>query len=231
MPYRRTEAVARRLAGKREGILAAAAAAAAQGGMAALQIAPVARRAGIAAGTVYRYFPAKSDLVAALIAAAAERETAAMRRVASAAPGPLSALAATISAYAAGLLAQRRLAWAIIGEPAESDIEVARNAYREAVSAELQNWLMAAIENGHLPEQNASLSVSALLGGLVEGLIGPLAATSKDDAGGHEAVRNLTLFALRALGVPDARARGLVVQTVVVEPPVQNESLFIQSQP
>jgi hypothetical protein len=28
----------------------------------------------------------------------------------------------------------------------------------------------------------------------------------------------LTLFALRALGVVDARARGLVVQTVVPEP-------------
>ena len=35
--------------------------------MAAVQIAPVAARAGIAAGTVYRYFPAKIDLVAALI--------------------------------------------------------------------------------------------------------------------------------------------------------------------
>jgi hypothetical protein len=31
-------------------------------------------------------------------------------------------------------------------------------------------------------------------------------------------VQMLTLFALRALGVVDARARGLVVQTVVPEP-------------
>ena len=34
--------------------------------MGAVQIAPVAERAGIAAGTVYRYFPAKTDLVTAL---------------------------------------------------------------------------------------------------------------------------------------------------------------------
>ena len=34
----------------------------------------------------------------------------------------------------------------------------------------------------------------------------------------HAQVQALTLFALRALGVADARARGLVVQTVVPAP-------------
>lgn len=227
MPYRRTEAIARRLAEKREGILAAAAAAVGEGGMAALQIAPVAQRAGIAAGTVYRYFPAKSDLVAALIAATAERETTAMRWAARGAPGTLSALAAAIGVYAAGLLAHKRLAWAIIGEPAEAEIEVARSAYRSALSAEFQTWLMRAIEHGHLPDQNASLAASALMGALIEGLIGPLARTSEDEASAHEAVQNLTLFALRAFGVPDPRARGLVVQATVFGPPAQNDSLFI----
>lgn len=43
---------------------------------------------------------------------------------------------------------------------------------------------------------------------------GPLAADALKDAGKHlDAVQTLTLFALRALGVADARARGLVVQT------------------
>src|SRR5215470_11675757 len=80
MAYRRTENVARRLAARRAAILAAATAAAAEGGMAAVQIAPVAERAGIAAGTVYRYFPSKTDLVAALVAAISEREIAAAGR-------------------------------------------------------------------------------------------------------------------------------------------------------
>ncbi len=55
--------------------------------MAAIQIAPVAARAGIAAGTVYRYFPGKIDLVGALIERVSEREIAAVRRAADAAPG------------------------------------------------------------------------------------------------------------------------------------------------
>ena len=55
-----------------------------------------------------------------------------------------------------------------------------------------------------------------LLGALLEGLIGPLAPEDIDDpARAREAVQTLTLFALRGLGVVDARARGLVVQTVL----------------
>src|ERR1700738_3100750 len=120
MIYRRTENVARRLAERREAIVAAAREAAAEGGMAAVQVAPVAARAGIAAGTVYRYFPSKTDLVAALVAAVSEHEIGALRRVAEAAPGPLSALAAAIATFASRALAQRRLAWAVTGGPGDA---------------------------------------------------------------------------------------------------------------
>jgi AcrR family transcriptional regulator len=212
MPYRRTEAMGRRLAAKRDGILAAAEAAGAEGGMAAVQIAPVAQRAGIAAGTVYRYFPAKSDLVAALIAAVGEREVAAMRAAAAGSPGPLSALAATVGHYASGLAARRRLAWAIIGEPAEPDIEEARRTYRATVLAELTARISAAIEAGRLPAQDARLAGSALLGGMIEGVVGPLAPEIDPASGGWEIIQNLTLFVLRGLGVADAQARGLIVQ-------------------
>jgi hypothetical protein len=58
------------------------------------------------------------------------------------------------------------------------------------------------------------VAAAALVGVLLEGLIGPLAPTA--GAGkARENVQVLTLLALRALGVVDARARGLVVQTTV----------------
>jgi hypothetical protein len=53
------------------------------------------------------------------------------------------------------------------------------------------------------------------VGALIEGLIGPLAAATEGRV--RERVQALTLFALRALGVVDARARGLVVQAPVPE--------------
>ena len=213
MPYRRTENVTRRLAARHAAIIAAARAAASEGGMAAVQIAPVARRAGIAAGTVYRYFPGKTDLVTALLSEISEREIAALRHAASGAPGPLSALAAAITTFAARALRDRRLTFAAIAEPGDAALDAVRFAFRKSLAAEFAARITAAVAGGHLPEQDAALAAAALLGLLVEGLIGPLAP----DPAGRErvTVQSLTLVALRALGVADPRARGLVVQTAL----------------
>jgi len=214
MPYRRTENVVRKLAARHDAILAAARALASEGGMAAVQIAPVAERAGIAAGTVYRYFPSKTELVSALVAALSENEIAALAKAADAAPGPLSALAAAIVSFSARALANRRLAFALIGEPVEADVDAARVAYRRALAGEFERRIQTAIAGGHLPDQDAAVAAPALVGALIEGLIGPLAPAA-DATKARAAVQALTLLALRALGVVDARARGLVVQTAV----------------
>ena len=218
MPYRRTENVARRLTARREAIVAAARALAAEGGMAALQIAPVAARAGIAAGTVYRYFPSKTELVAAVTTAVSERELAALRAAADAAPGPLSALAAAVTTFAARALARRRLAWAVIAEPVDAEIDALRLTYRRALAAELERRLAAAMRAGHVPEQDVRLAAPALVGALMEGLIGPLAPDAVDTGAARRAVQALALFALRAVGIVDARARGLVVQSALPKP-------------
>jgi AcrR family transcriptional regulator len=213
MPYRRTENVVRRLAARHDAIVQAAGALAAEGGINAVQIAPVSQRAGVATGTVYRYFPSKTDLVAALVTAVSEREIGAMRRAADAAPGPLSALAAAITTYAARALESRKLAFALIAEPADAADADTRLAFRAALTTEIGKRVSAAMGAGHLPEQDIAVAAPALTGALIEGLIGPLAAAAREEAGTRDAVQTLTLFALRAVGVADARARGLVVQT------------------
>ncbi|HZP79344.1 MAG TPA: TetR/AcrR family transcriptional regulator [Pseudolabrys sp.] len=216
MAYRRTENVVRRLAAREQAILKAAESAAAEGGMGAVQIVPVAQRAGIAAGTVYRYFPSKTELVAELIADASERELTAIRAAADAAPGPLSALAAAITTLAARALRNRRFAFAAMAEPVDAEIDAARLRYRRALTDELRDRIEGAMAGGHLPEQDAAIAAAAVLGALVEGLIGPLAAdVSEDPAKARAAVQGLTLLVLRGLGVVDARARGLVVQTAL----------------
>src|SRR6266540_7135969 len=149
MPYRQTENVVRKLAARHEAILAAACDAASAGGMAAVQIAPVAERAGI--------------------------EIGALARAAAAAPGPLSALAAAVTTFAARALARRRLAFALIAEPVEPELDAARVSYRKALASELETLIRAALAAGHLPQQDAALTAPALIGALVEGLIGPLA--------------------------------------------------------
>jgi AcrR family transcriptional regulator len=214
MPYRRTDNVRRKLAARHQAILAAARALASEGGIAAVQIAPVAERAGIAAGTVYRYFTSKTDLVTELVNELAQSEIAALNKAAEAAPGPLSALAAAVAAFGARALATRRLAFALIAEPVEREADAARVKYRKSLAGAFEIRIRAAVAAGHLPAQDAAASAQAVVGALIEGLIGPLAPQSGDDPAKQRAtVQALTLFALRALGVVDARARGLVVQT------------------
>ena len=211
MPYRRTENVVRRLAERERTILGAAKSIVGEGGMGAVQIAAVAQRADIAAGTIYRYFPSKNDLVAEVIAIATGRELAAMQTAADAAPGPLSALAASIATFAGRALQERRLAWAVMAEPIDADIDALRLDFRRALASELETRIRTAVAGGHLPEQDARVAALAIVGALVEGLVGPLAPQAGTV---REAVQMITLFALRALGIVDARARGLVAQYV-----------------
>jgi AcrR family transcriptional regulator len=221
MPYRRTENVTRKLAARHGAIIAAARALAGEGGMGSVQIAAVAERAGIAAGTVYRYFPAKTDLIAALVAAQSAAELAALNRAADAAPGPLSALAAAVVTFAARALASRRLAFAMVAEAVEPGLEAVLRNYRGALAGAFETRIRRALERGLLPAQDAGVAAAALVGALIEGLIGPLApGPTHDPAQDRAQVQTLTLFGLRGLGVIDARARGLVVQTALPQPGV-----------
>jgi len=215
MPYRRTDNVERKLAARHAAILAAARSLASEGGIAAVQIASVAERAGIAAGTVYRYFPSKTELIEELVAALARGEIAALSQAADAAPGPLSALAAAVATFGARALADRRLTFALIAEPVGGrEADDARTQYRKALVAAFEQRIRTALAGRHLPDQDAATAATALVGALIEGLVGPLAPQAGDDPTKlRAAVQALTLFGLRALGVVDARARGLVVQT------------------
>jgi AcrR family transcriptional regulator len=216
MVYRRTQQVMKRLAARRSAILAAARDTASSGGMAAVQIAPVAVRANVAAGTVYRYFPSKADLISELIKEVSRDELAAISTAAEAAPGPSSALAAALATVAVHMVSHRKLAWGILAEPIDVDVAVTRLASRREIAGEIEKRIIAAVRAGHLPAQDTSLAATALLGALQESLVGPLAPDNLDDpARLRDVVQTATLLALRAVGVTDARARGLVVQAAL----------------
>jgi AcrR family transcriptional regulator len=210
MAYRRTERESARLAARYDAIIKAARALASESGLRAVQIAPVAERAGVAAGTMYRYFPSKEDLVAAVVSDTADREVAAIRAAADAAPGTLSGLAAAIMAFGAGTVRMRRLAFAMLAEAPDGG-EPAHFTFRRNIGLEFEGLIRAAIAGGHLPEQPPAIMAAAVLGAMAESLAGPLAPALAGPAAERAAVQRIALFALRALGVGDARARGLVL--------------------
>lgn len=212
MAYRRTERVLERLAGRREDILRAACETAAEHGLAAVQIVAVAERAGIAAGTVYRYFPTKADLVAALLKAIAEQEAGAIRSAVNAAPGPLSALAAAIVTFATRTMRRPGPVNVLLTEPVERELDGLRLDCRRALVGEFEAAMRAAIAGGHLPTQETGIGAAAVFGLLVECATDPLASDRAGPAAYRQAAQEAALLALRALGVGEARARGLIVQ-------------------
>jgi uncharacterized protein YjeT (DUF2065 family) len=109
----------------------------------------------------------------------------------------------------------RRLAFAAIAEPIDAQLDPVRVNFRKSLAGEFAKRVGAAVSARYLPDQDSALGAAAVLGLLVEGLLGPLAPQAPGRE--REIVQTLTLTALRALGLPDARARGLVVQTTLGE--------------
>jgi hypothetical protein len=95
-------------------------------------------------------------------------------------------------------------------------VNATRLASRREIAGEIEARIVAAVRAGHLPAQDTALAATALLGALHESLVGPLAPDNLDDpAKLRDVVQTATLLALRAVGVMDARARGLVVQAAL----------------
>src|SRR5882672_8452836 len=116
MAYRKTEKVRASLEARRNSILASAIDVIAKSGMQGLTTDAVAARAGIAAGLMYKYFPDKAELIAAVIAHLLARDLAAIRDAAQAEKDSLHALAAGAAVFF-GRLDNAHLVRAMTGAP------------------------------------------------------------------------------------------------------------------
>jgi len=171
----------------------------AEGGYVAAQVAPVADRAGVAVGTVYRHFPSKSDLFAEVFRKASQHEVDAMRDAIDS-PGPASVrMAAGIETFARRALRGRRLAWALLAEPVDPAVEAERLHFRHSYRDLMAGVIAEGIEDGELPEQDVDATAAALIGAIGEAMVGPLSPTS--NGGDPDAViASLISFCTRAIG-------------------------------
>lgn len=199
MPYRRTPAVQARLDSQRDALIAAAVDLLATRGYAGCSIAAVAGRAGVAAGTVYRYFDNKGDLAAEVFRVVVGREVAAVRSAVEAEPDAIGKISALIETFAGRALKSPRLAYALLAEPVEPRVDELRlqfrTAFRDIVASAVSDGMVA----GELPAQNAPLVAAALVGAIGEALVGPLATGTED----CDTLPTLIRFAHRALGAAD----------------------------
>lgn len=200
MPYRRTERVEARLADNRQRILRAARQLIADGGFREAQVGAIAASAGVATGTIYRYFPSKADLFAVVLRAICQRELDVISAIA-ASGGPASErLAAAVRAFTSRALRGRGLAYAIIVEPVDPEIDEVRLEYRRAQGRVFESIIDDGIASGEFPPQDVQASAACLVGAFLEGLVRPLARDSGVDAAAERAViDSIVDFTLRAV--------------------------------
>lgn len=196
MPYRRTPAIQARLDQQRADIVSAATALLAEQGYAACSVAAVAARAGIAAGTVYRHFASKAELVAEVFRGVVTREVDAVRSAVDAEHSVSGRVAAVVTTFAGRALKSPRLAYALLTEPVDPVVDELRLEFRVAFRDIASAAIADGVRRGELPPQNADVIAAALVGAISEALAGPLAAGAED----HDTVPSLIAFAHRAIG-------------------------------
>jgi AcrR family transcriptional regulator len=204
MPYRPTERTEARKAATRDAIVGAALAQVGAGGYASAGVHVVARRAGVAVGTVYRHFPSKGELFAEVFRRAAEPELDVVIEVSAADGRPAAErIAAAVEAFCRRALAGPVLAYAQIAEPVDPAVESERLRLRVGYRDAFARVLDDGVAGGELRPHDTQTVAAALVGGLGEALVGPLAAQAR---GSKEAlVATLVQFCQEAL--PHARHR------------------------
>lgn len=198
MPYRRTPEIQARLDRQRADLVSAAAELLAEQGYAACSVAAVARRAGVAAGTVYRHFASKADLVAEVFRGVVSREVEAVQAAVDASDTVEDRIASVVRTFAGRALKAPRLAYALLTEPVDPVVDELRLEFRIAFRDIAAGAIADGVRTGELPPQNADVVAAALIGAIAEALAGPLAAGAED----HDTVPTLIEFTRRAIGAP-----------------------------
>lgn len=212
MAYRRTAQVQARLDATRNRIIDAAVRLVATGGWTAASVAAVAHEAGVATGTVYRHLTDKDDLLAAAFRRAASHEltvvteaagtTDPLHPAAADSPDAISSIEVALRTFAGRALRGRRLAYALLAEPAGPAVEAERLAYRTGYRALFRDLLDRGVATGELDHHDTEVVAAALVGAMGEALVGPLAPVDDHAAPGTDAkVDALVAACLRAVPV------------------------------
>lgn len=181
-PYSKATARIEQLTATRTRIIEAARDAVALGGWQGAQIALIAARAGVATGSVYRYFDSKADLYAHVLAVVSQREVDVITTIIDSEGSASQRLADVIHAFSTRAIRSRRLAYALIAEPCEPKIDAARLKYRAAVSDQIARVIGDGIMSGEFIAVDENIAAACITGAFMEALVGPLAPDAKPES-------------------------------------------------
>jgi AcrR family transcriptional regulator len=168
---------------KKSQILRAARSVVMDGGFGDLQMNAVAAAAGVAVGTIYRYFPSRAELCAAIVSTTSQREVDVLSGIAVADGSASQKVRDAVRTFAARAMRGRRLAYGLIFEPIDPEVESTRLKYRRAIARVFETIIREGITTGEFRNVDPEIAATCLVGAFMEGLVGSLAP----DTGGVQA--------------------------------------------
>ena len=173
MAYRETAQIKARKSATRAKLFDSARELLLSGGFASVQIEPVARRSGVATGTVYSYFDSRAALCRELFVHYTQREVENLRGQFSTSGSAVQRLERGLQSFIDRALIRPTLAYALIAEPVDPIVERERLRYREQYAQFYMQLIREGIAEGTIPDQHVSISAHALVGTIAESLIKP----------------------------------------------------------
>jgi len=202
MSYRPTAKTRARQKAQHESLLKTAVSIVARDGFCGLTISRLAREAGIATGTVYKYFDSKAHLCAEVFRRATEREVEIVRATSfpENAVSCRQRLTDAVTIFAERAILGGRLAYALIAEPVDPAVEQERLIYRKAYADIFEQLIKEGIKTKEFPGQSPQVSAAALVGILAEVLVAPLGRNEgiKDH---KQLISPIRQFCLRAIAL------------------------------
>jgi AcrR family transcriptional regulator len=206
MVYRTTALRQDRDQALRQRILACALARVSAGGFASLTMQALAADCGIATGSLYRHFRSKGELASQVFAEASQREVQALAAAFAHDSVPAQRLAVGVGQFAERAWHSRQLAYALIAEPVDPEVDEQRLRFRQAYAELFTNLLNEGVACTDFKLQRAQLTAACLVGAIAEALVGPLSpagAEQRTEEQFAEIRRNLITFCMRAVGAKE----------------------------
>lgn len=176
MAYRETPKTQAHKADIKEKILSAARQIIAEHGFAGLTMSGTAKRAAVATGSMYRYFPNKVALCTALFRQLSGREVDEMEGIADLQLSPCEALARCCFNFTQRAFRAPVQSYALMAEPLDPALEQERLIYRRAYAKVYQRIIERGIADRSLMVDDSHIASLAVVGMLAEPLLEPLFA-------------------------------------------------------
>lgn len=151
----------------------------AENGWSAAQISAIANRAGLATGSVYRYFDSKVDLCVQVLAQVSRREAEVAAGIIDSPGDATSRLHDVVAMFVRRAARQPRLAYALIAEPCEPALDEARLQYRDALARQIARLVDEGTRRGEFVDLPSDVLSTCITGAMMEPLIRPLARATR----------------------------------------------------